>query len=443
MHSDTQKMLDRLRHNVVMNVKQETQHLINQLDEHTKQALDGILSSIHKSIKSLEALNRSGVLDVYASREDAAPDIARDLTLRTNRKVRLIGISLNDFFLRNDPFLGAAWRTMQDYIEKGVGPDSQLDLRILIIDPICFGAQLRSRGEERAPSRFAGRLKHDVDAAIEALLGLQAAPGVTFECRLYRLPPGLFLCWTDTVCYVQQYYFWASRVDNKSFPILKFLNVQDSSGVRSIHEELEMHFNWIWDKATIGLQAYWREYSRGADKGIAQAGVVNVFTSPNDGLMRMLCLLSSARQKVSIQGISLHSFFNRNDPKLYQVVSSLLLEDKVDLEVLFLDPDCDQAKFRALREYSFDGVTIEHQQYFSEINGSHQASTLHRETTAAKSVLEGMVREIASRKPTDWKPKLKAGYYDSAPYAFLLRVDDAVLSEQYHHGKLPDDLHGA
>jgi hypothetical protein len=51
---------------------------------------------------------------------------------------------------------------MQDYIEKGVGPDSQLDLRILIIDPICFGAQLRSRGEERAPSRFAGRLKHDV-----------------------------------------------------------------------------------------------------------------------------------------------------------------------------------------------------------------------------------------------------------------------------------------
>jgi hypothetical protein len=50
-----------------------------------------------------------------------------------------------------------------------------------------------------------------------------------------------------------------------------------------------------------------------------------------------------------------------------------------------------------------------------------------------------MVRDIAEVKEANWKPKLKAGYYHSAPHCFLLRVDDSIFIEQYHYGKLRNE----
>src|SRR5438445_152290 len=100
---DTVESLDQLRRQIVGNVASETGILIHQLDEHTKHALKEILASIQKSIKSLEAMSRSGILRVYANREEASEDISQDITYQGNQKIRLIGISLNDFVLRKEP----------------------------------------------------------------------------------------------------------------------------------------------------------------------------------------------------------------------------------------------------------------------------------------------------------------------------------------------------
>ncbi len=443
---DTVESLDHMRRQIVRNVATETGELIDKLDEHTKEAMRDILASIQKSIKSLDAMTRSGILRLYRDREEASDDIGLDVTSPTNQKIRLIGISLNDFVLRKDPKLGQAWHTLQDYIENGGDQSRNLDIKILIIDPTCLGAQLRSRGEERSSSYNAGRLKHDVDVVIDELLQLEAGSkrvGVKIECRLYRLPPILFLCLTDSACYVQQYYFWSSRLDNKSFPMVKFQNVHTAGGHKSLHSELEQHFNWIWETASIGLVEYKTQWSIGVDKGVAQSGMVNVYTDPNEGLMRMLYLISNAKARVCIQGNSLHSFFNRTNPKLYQAISTLLMQDEVQVDLLFLKPDCEQARFRAYREYSLDNQEATRADYFQAQNKAHANSALYMDTIAARTVLETMVREVSSCKPVGWKPKLKAAFYDSAPYCFLLRVDSAVLIEQYHYGKLPDDRPGA
>jgi len=36
----------------------------------------------------------------------------------------------------------------------------------------------------------------------------------------------------------------------------------------------------------------------------------------------------------------------------------------------------------------------------------------------------------------DWKPRLTLGLYDTAPACLVLRIDDCVLVEQYHYGKI-------
>jgi len=220
-------------------------------------------------------------------------------------------------------------------------------------------------------------------------------------------------------------------------------NVQTAGGLQSLHAELEQHFNWIWEKGSIGLAEYRRQHSLGVDKGIGQSGMVNVFTDPNEGVLRMEHLLLSAKERVCIQGNSLHSFFNRSNPRLYSAMSTLLLADKVNIELLFLKPDCEQAQFRAFREYSFDNPKATRSEYFKSRNSAHSNSALYLDTITARTVLQAMVCEIASKKPEGWKPKLKAAFYDSAPYCFLLRVDGTVLIEQYHYGKLPEHQHGA
>lgn len=88
---------------------------------------------------------------------------------------------------------------------------------MLIIDPRCFGALLRSYGEIQEPDQLSGRLDRDVEATthelgklVEAARKRVAGDGmgrVNFEFRLYRLAPTTFICATDKVSYVQPYYF--------------------------------------------------------------------------------------------------------------------------------------------------------------------------------------------------------------------------------------------
>ncbi|MBI4338508.1 MAG: hypothetical protein HY680_00985 [Chloroflexi bacterium] len=418
---------------------------------HSEQALDHLIKTVRCDIgeqtrslvqtsKSLVAMDRSGIEQVYSGRDEAAVDITRDLTNADNSQIRLIGISLNDFVMGMDVNLVKVWSQIQDYIAgaKAIAhPDRGLDIRVLIIDPACFGAKLREEAEKRQQGGPVVHLTQDVEGAARALYRLESTAAdksktthVTLECRLYRLPPLLFLCWTDSVCYVQQYHFWSRRDNRTPMPVLKFLKSDVSDTAYPYHDEMKQHFEWIWENASISVADYLEHSVVGTDEGLNQCGTVNIYTNPKTAHDRMVHLLQKAKDKVSIQGISLSSFFTPGE--LFSALYSLVRNENVDIEILLLDPDCEQARYRSYREQLFAHPNEVYDEY---IDGKgHEGSVLYQDTMRTISTIKGIVQQFANEG--GWRGKIKVRLYKSAPACFVLRVDDHVLVEQYHYGKI-------
>ncbi|HEY3140639.1 MAG TPA: hypothetical protein VGJ86_05900 [Acidimicrobiales bacterium] len=219
--------------NVVLQVfiERYRQQLSSGLDSFVKDDVTAELRQIRGDIRgqtrallegstTLAALGSAGVSRAYASRGESTKDLAHDFDAPGVSCIRIMGISLNDF-LRSDQHetLNAVWRAVTSYAKGSRAPDGDLDIRVLIIDPNCFGALLRSYGESREDDQLAGRLDEDVKSTARRLGDLVAETAlraaatrddpnigtVTFDFRLYRLPPTLFLCSTDNVSYVQPY----------------------------------------------------------------------------------------------------------------------------------------------------------------------------------------------------------------------------------------------
>jgi hypothetical protein len=396
-----------------------------------------------KAAALLESMRQSGVTRAYVSRGFAGKDMAQDLMDSGISEIRLIGISLNDFVRPGDqPDLNTSWRFLEELIrgERSLTDSrAELDIKVLIIDPYCLGAQLRSLGESRAPAAVAGRLYAEVIQTAEHLFELETLARkqcertrVSFEVRLYRLPPTLFLCRTNTVSYVQQYYFWSSRYTAVPIPILRYRGKPDRQWSDTLHGQMADHFNWIWEKGSITAREFHEGKALGIEKGLLLAGAVNVFADPNDALQRMLWLLQGAKKRVYVQGISLHSFFAHG--QLFQAMAKLASQDGIEVKCLILDPKSEQAKYRAYREYLFGDPNLTFEQFCS--NGKlYQNSSLYRDTN---HTIENIRLGIAPRLVTDesGNSRFQVKIYDSAPACFLLIIDNTVLIEQYHYGKI-------
>src|SRR5579862_4468038 len=125
---------------------------------------------------TLDALRKTGVGQVWRSRGDALEAMKRDLEARDLRSIRVMGISLNDFLrVDQDQSLHSVWRLISSYLKGNrKPPHSILDVRVLVIDPNCYGALLRSFGEAREDDDLAGRLDEDVTATARRLADLKA-----------------------------------------------------------------------------------------------------------------------------------------------------------------------------------------------------------------------------------------------------------------------------
>lgn len=386
---------------------------------------------------SLQAMIASDIGHLYASREDAAQDMQRDLVDPNNRTIRIIGISLNDFIRADDRTLAQAWAHIRHVIDN----DDPLDVKLLLIDPDCFGAQLRSKGEARTEEAIAGRLREDVIAVAESLLTLETTvkskKQVQFECRFYRLAPILFLCQVDSACYVQQYYFWSQRNPNRSCPVIRYRRSEGGSGGKLIYGGMGEHFDWIWEHASIPISEFLEAKSTGTDKGLYQCGVANVFSSAGEGLERIQWLLDHASERVSIQGVSLGSFF---DPgPLFNAIVGLIDRD-VELRVLLIDNDCEQAKYRSYRERLFSGPELSFKEYLR--SSQHNQSDLYRDTERSISNLRTQLKAVRARKNEGWESTVRVSKYKTGAACFMLRVDDTVLVEQYHYGKVVPEGQG-
>lgn len=417
----------------------------------TEEALDGLVRNIRNDIsgqtssltsmsKSLEAMDRSGIMQIYPSRRESSLDIKNDIIDPANSRIRIIGISLNDFVQGMDPNLQEAWHTVQDFVRGKRSIDNVkrgLDIRALIIDPRCFGAKLRSEAESKSASALTKRLESDVHAAANDLYKLSTEvnlekTGVSFDCRLYRLPPIMFLCSTDSVGYVQHYHFWSSRDNKTPTPVLKFRRLSGSNSNYPYLYEMEHHFDWIWEHASVSVSDYLYGAVVGSDQGIKQCACENVFTDPGKARDRIVHLINNAKEKVSIQGISLHSFFEPGP--LGEALTILLENGKSDLEILLLDPDSEQAKFRSYKERLLSFEDQRYEEFLKE--GEHEKSLLYTHTERTIQNIRCMVSDIRKSRGSNWAPRLKLGLYSSAPSCFVLRIDNRILVEQYHYGKL-------
>jgi hypothetical protein len=429
-------------------------HLLDRLFlfKDTEQAFERLIQVVRSDIArqsslsvsashSLQAMQTCGISQIYSSRKDAANDIQADLLRSGNSKIRLMGISLNDFVQGRNDQLKEAWESIKTYVRKKGVDQRPIDIQVLIIDPLCFGAELRSKAESRSKGDKATHLQSDLSEAARDLLGLSEAhterrTGVTFECKLYRLPPIMFLCWVDSVCYVQQYHFLSSQDATTSTPVLKFHNSPSLAQKYPYHAEMEAHFNWVWENASVSLTDYLEGGEVGTDMGIHQCGAMNIYTKPEKGLSRIIYLVKRAEHQISIQGISLSSFFKPGQ-ELWHAILNVIEAGKVDLKVLILEPESEQAMYRSYRERLFIEEAPSFKKYMSEKD--HEKSELYEDTQRTIKHIKQMISRIASakREPVGWvPPKFAVGLYRSAPACFILRVDDHVLVEQYHYGKI-------
>jgi hypothetical protein len=406
--------LDRIQNNAQIQTKEQTENLI-------------------ATSKSLQAMGVAGISRMYEKREDAIDNIRQDLANLNLSRIDLIGISLNDF-VRDSGVFHEIWKVIAAYArgERELPkPGGKLDIRILIVDPNCHGAYLRSSGEQRDSSAVVlhSRLAKDIDFTVDSLLELEEVVNkmggtarISFAFRLYQLPPMFFLLRTDISSYVQPYYFWRTRDPIRPTSLVRYTDV----GEFLLHSGMNDHFEWIWKKASISSSEYLEQYQLGVDKGLHQSGVINVFDNAVDAKKRILWLIRNPQNhRLYIQGFSLRSYFDGDDV-LYWAIKQAVERDDVDIKVLLINPNSDQAIYRSFREYLLEkpGDTLTFEEFKKD---KYKGAQLYRETE--RSVR--WIRRIAS--PTN---KFLFKWYDSAPFCFMLMVDNSVLVEQYHYGKV-------
>jgi hypothetical protein len=385
--------------------------------------MDEFRSDVLKEIDKLSLASRGGIekalqvaqiAELYARREAAADEMLESVLDPSIREIRLLGVTLREF--RTDGGGGAfqgAWKVITDYTNGVRERAGELDIRILVVDPDSFGAHMRGYGETGGESNEL--LRGAVRQTIRQLRKLSSSvENVRVAARLYRTAPILFLLATDKVAFVQPYYFWGSA-ERMQMPVFKF------SGEATLHKGLMEHFDIVWDYASAPLSKVRNQWSD-LEIGLLQAGGLNAYTDPGKARERLTYLMNQANERIWLQGISLDSFCLQD-----QLHSALARAHRrgVEVRLLFLDPDSDQARYRSYREHLLQHTTPPDLSYEDYCNaGIHEDSVLVGRTDM--SLRQALNSNFAVR------------VYDAAPASFVAIIDDNVLLEQYHYGSVQE-----
>lgn len=408
---------------------------------------------------SLDTMQQCSISKLYASRQDAAADMAIDLNVDNPSFTRLylLGVSLDDF-VNDDGGFNGIWRALKRCVNETAeaartgGPvkrSSPLDVRILVIHPQSLSGKLRAEAESRDKDAGRSRLYDTVRYTVTELYEFQkkvsknredlgARFPISFEVRLYhQVSPTLFLAHTNFVTYAQQYHFWSSRLANVSVPLIRYEPEDSGTEGRSIHSEIDQHFLWIWDNASITAAEWVERGSIGIDRVFHEAGAVNAFNLPEvDNKKRIRHALENATQRIDILGFSLASFFTEKGDFYLTVLNQLESENGwksrgVQVRVLLLSPECEQAYYRSYRQYLIkQAKEVASRKGFERYKSSelHKDDHLYKDTT---TTLDNLSYLMQKHDLDNIHPRV----YESAPNCFVLIVDDRVFVEQYHFGK--------
>ncbi len=392
-----------------------------------------------KSSKSLDALRSANIAKVYEKRLTASEDIKATLEHKSVEQIKIIGISLNDFIRDEHSTIHMAWESIEGYIANDRPPEKseKLTIQVLLIDPKSSGAYYRGMAES-TEDLFKTRIDKDVLSSLEHFYNLEKAArdnkNVSFKARIYRLPPILYLIWTPSTSYVQQYYF-RPRHSGINIPVLKYYNQSGlDSTESSIHEELKFHFDYIWDRVSVSLDEYFVTYSLGTDNAIRKAKIKNIFYDQDISRNRIIHLIKNTNKILWIKGISLKSYFRSNSP-LCMAIYDACKRNVEDIKILMIDPDSEQGEIRSFREYLINNPTGRSEDF---VDDARKRQRLYKDTMDSIEFIEENLVEFSQNKKSNFQVRL----FKSAPEAFILITDESVLVEQYHYGKIDKDIEG-
>jgi hypothetical protein len=437
------KMVDELRSGTrETSMKRVADQLID-LSEVTNDGIRGLeerLSSIiaslsahdlHTRMVSGEALSRAGVVDVFASLQDAAAEMSAALGEPHLTEIRLLGLDLSDWFNSRGSASHAdsPGRRLERLLlseEPDAIQQGSLNVRVLLLDPDCAAARLLTygAGEHDSDERLE-RLRSDIHVTAERLSWLSRKiadqrNGNSLQVRFYRTTPGSFTFITNGSSFVRTYY--AGLVSSSPAPVWCY------DGQSAEHKAECQHFDVIWDTSSVSCEESLHQSFIGVDRGISESGIVNIYTDLGGAQERIKWLISNARRRVWIQGVSLSHHLSS---PLEEAVLRLPRVSSVDTRLLILDPDSDQAYLKSYRDYLLDedwsARGIEYDKYLLD-KSLHEQSAIYAQLQYSTRRLMGM-----SAKASPGHFELR--HYGCAPTSYVLIADDHALVEQFHYGK--------
>jgi hypothetical protein len=383
---------------------------------------------------SIRALENAEITRVYENREEAASDIRRLLLDPSSTSIDILGISLNDFVRRGGSFY-QGWSAIERAIKERrppIGRTQPLSIRMLVLDPYSADARLFSCGFSMLETRErADRLKDYILYTAKGIGRLKELleedesndSKITIELRFYRVPPQFSICSSNKVSFAQPYYLSRNQVQY-------ILPIWRGDSTTKLHHALKEHFEALWNLASISATEVSSQHSLGVDRGLHEGGIVNIYSDPTTAQARMLWLLRNAKYRVWVSGISLAPMFG---PRLYEQMESLVGRGTVDVRLLILDPESEQAYLKTYREHlaglgnSSFGSHVPWAEY-RRGNRIHTSTRVYQEIQQAI----GEARRLMQLPDS----VLNARLHSSAPVAYILIVDDCALVEQYHYGKV-------
>lgn len=369
--------------------------------------MDNIKENIDDAQKKMEdvgnRVSNTSVAQIYVGRNNEFADDVLNTLRGGVREVKLMGISLHNFVRSN---------VMRDVWEEIIKMkrECEIDAKVLIIDPECYGAKLFSAGEAR-------RSDSPLPIDVKAVIGKLKENNFTF--KFYQLPPTLFVLWTDSVSYVQPYYFWSKQSSEHDMPLFKFMNNS------RLHEGLKDHFDWIWEHASVSPKDYSEKHLYRIDEGIYSNNVINATSDSQDFYNRISMLIKETEQRLYIQGVTLFPLFDK------EVTSKAIREriensNRTEIKFLLLNPFSMQAKYRSYRQHRDEHPNL--QISFEEFEQKFlKVSTIYRNIKDATEKLQEIKK---NHDNVDFK------WYSGVPYCVLILGDKSVLTEQYYYSKL-------
>jgi|GEM_PF-2864624 len=418
---------------IVASVSKQTHEATGKTVKALDSARDRLLASseeasliLQRQVESIKVMEDSNLISIFQSRSASAERIR--ITISTSTSVRIMGVSLNEFVRSDHSPLRDAWHDIVAGIRAG-----SKTAEILLIDPYCHGAVLRSFAETSDTESVVGRLETDVlDAAnyfrrIRSELGANAS---RLKIKLYNLVPTTFLCQVENTTFVQYYHFWSERLAGCPVPLFQYRKKGHGQRGLCMHTEMGRHFEFIWKYASMDLDEFLPTPSRGLDWGAHVSGMSAVYVDRDRPNVRMREEINSSN-RIWMQGITLKTFFS--DPALANALRAKIAaaDERTDIRILVLDPDSEQAKQRAYREFQLSfGSAVSFTDFVKHDYGNSKLFIDWRETQLNIRRMIGDNRGAA---------RVAVMKYASAPHMFVLIGDRRAFVEQYSYGKLPDE----